>query len=102
MNFSRAAAMLMAPIIVGLAIPGCGGESALSHGKPDARPIALVASGDTAGWLTPCGCTSNQSGGLLRRGSYLEELRKTAEVILVDAGGAAAGTSPYDRLKFEA
>ena len=102
MNFSRAAAMLMAPIIVGLAIPGCGGEGALSRGKPESRPIALVASGDTAGWLTPCGCASNQSGGLLRRGSYLEELQKTAEIILVDAGGAAAGTSPYDRLKFEA
>src|ERR1700745_4371010 len=33
------------------------------------HPLVLVVSGDTAGWIVPCGCTSNQSGGLLRRGS---------------------------------
>jgi hypothetical protein len=65
-------------------------------------PIMLVVSGDTQGWIVPCGCTSNQSGGLLRRGSFLKELRERAEVVLLDAGGAPGGTSPYQRLKFEA
>jgi hypothetical protein len=66
------------------------------------RPVVVVVSGDTAGWIVPCGCTSNQSGGLPRRAAYVEQLRATAEVVLLDAGGAAHGASPYDRAKFEA
>ena len=61
-----------------------------------------MVSGDTAGWIVPCGCASNQYGGLPRRGTYVEQLRGEMEVIVADAGGAAAGTSPYDRLKLEA
>ena len=66
------------------------------------RPLVVVVSGDTAGWIVPCGCTSNQSGGLPRRAAYVEGLREQAEVILADVGGAPHGTSPYDRAKFEA
>jgi hypothetical protein len=66
------------------------------------RPLSLVVSGDAAGWIVPCGCTSNQSGGLPRRATYLAQLRAGADVLAADAGGAAAGVSPYDRLKFEA
>jgi hypothetical protein len=66
------------------------------------RPVKLVVSGDTAGWLTPCGCTSNQSGGLLRRGTYLAQLGQSADVVYADAGGAAAGESDYQKVKFEA
>jgi hypothetical protein len=65
--------------------------------------LTLVVSGDTAGWITPCGCASNQSGGMLRRGSYVAEVRgRGGEVIYADAGGAAGGTSEYHRVKFEA
>ncbi len=67
-----------------------------------ARPLRVVASGDTAGWIVPCGCTSNQSGGLLRRGTYIKQLRAVNEVVYVDTGGAPGGTSPYDVAKFEA
>jgi hypothetical protein len=66
------------------------------------RPLVLVVSGDTAGWIVPCGCTSNQSGGLLRRGSYVGGLGADADVIYADAGGAPGGTSAYHRVKFEA
>jgi hypothetical protein len=66
------------------------------------RPLTVVVSGDTAGWIVPCGCTSNQSGGLPRRASLVEGLRGSASVILADVGGAPQGTSPYDRAKFEA
>lgn len=66
------------------------------------RPITLIASSDTAGWIVPCGCTSNQSGGLLRRGTYVAAEQQNAHVVLLDTGGAAGGASPYDRAKFEA
>jgi hypothetical protein len=102
MNLSRLSPMLMTGQFLVLAALGCGGDSASSGTKLATKQIALVASGDTAGWLTPCGCSSNQSGGLLRRATYLGNIEETAEIVLVDVGGAAAGNSTYDRLKFEA
>jgi hypothetical protein len=66
------------------------------------RPVVVVVSGDTAGWLVPCGCTANQSGGLPRRATYLRQLGDEADVLYADAGGAAGGTSEYHRIKFEA
>lgn len=74
---------------------GCGPNKS-------ARPLIVVASGDTAGWIVPCGCTSNQSGGLPRRATYIDSLRRKAEVVPVDVGGAAHGTSPYDLAKLQA
>jgi hypothetical protein len=68
----------------------------------ESRPIKLLISGDTHGWIVPCGCTANQSGGLLRRGTFVGQERERSEIVFLDAGGAAAGTSPYDRARFEA
>jgi hypothetical protein len=90
------AALLLA-LLVGCRDRGEGGFAASQSGA------ILVASGDTAGWIMPCGCTANQSGGLLRRATYLDQLRKAGnEVVYVDVGGAAAGTSDYQKVKFEA
>jgi Cytochrome c554 and c-prime len=66
------------------------------------RSLVVAVSGDTAGWIVPCGCTSSQSGGLLRRGSLLADLREKHELVYLDAGGAPSGISLYDREKFEA
>ena len=72
-------------------------------GDPNtALPVALIVSGDTAGWIVPCGCTANQSGGLSRRGTFVAKARADAAVIVLDSGGAPGGNSPYERLKFEA
>ena len=67
-----------------------------------ARSLVVIVSCDTAGWIVPCGCSSKQAGGLLRRATYVQDLRKSADVLLADAGGAPGGVSAYDRLKFEA
>ena len=74
---------------------GCGTKAS----PPSA--VTLVISGDTAGWIVPCGCTSNQSGGLPRRGAFVQSLRSDSAVISADVGGAAAGVSLYDQTKFE-
>jgi hypothetical protein len=71
-------------------------------GASVAAAVTLIVSGDTAGWIVPCGCTSNQSGGLPRRGTYVAECRKNGPAIVADAGGAPGGKSPYQRLRFEA
>jgi hypothetical protein len=88
--------------VVGLAIVllagvGCDRSGAGGNGKK----LVVVVSGDTAGWLMPCGCTSNQSGGLLRRGTYLADVSKEADALYLDAGGAPDGASPYHWAKFE-
>jgi hypothetical protein len=77
---------------------GCGPKDDQSR----LQPVTIVVSGDTGGWISPCGCASNQSGGLLRRGTYLKQLRKQGPVVYLDAGGAGLGAGKYDRLKFEA
>ena len=84
-------------LLVCLAGGGCGLKPA-----DDKRPLVVVISGDTAGWIVPCGCTTNQSGGLPRRGSYVEQIRSEANVIVADVGGSPHGTSAYDVAKFEA
>jgi hypothetical protein len=66
------------------------------------KPLAVVVSADTEGWITPCGCTSNQSGGMPRRASFLSTLANDHQVVYADAGGAPAGTSDYQKIKFEA
>src|SRR5437588_6471313 len=71
--------------------------------QPERRqPVILMASGDTAGWIFPCGCTANQSGGLARRGTRQQQLRERGQVLVVDVGGAPGGNSAYHRVKFEA
>src|SRR6478672_1770233 len=93
-----------------LAVFACGAAavwfvSGMNVGKRTptvAGPLEILVSGDTSGWIVPCGCTSNQSGGLLRRGTFIRQEQSQHEVVLLDVGGAAAGNSPYDRTKFEA
>ncbi|HET6248364.1 MAG TPA: multiheme c-type cytochrome [Tepidisphaeraceae bacterium] len=92
-------ALILILIAAGAAVWGLRGRF---KGNKSVRPAILVVSGDTGGWITPCGCTSNQSGGLLRRGTYLRDLAQNADVLYADAGGAPAGTSEYQRLKFQA
>ena len=65
--------------------------------------ITFVVSGDTAGFIVPCGCTTKQFGGLPRRATYLNELRKTLgdNLVYIDAGGSVNRASLYDKLKLE-
>ncbi len=80
-----------------------GGAWWMKHPRGEAdQPVRLIVSGDTAGWIVPCGCTSNQSGGLPRRGGFVAQLREQASVIVADVGGAPGGSSPYHQVKFEA
>ena len=90
----------VAALVLCCLIPGCN----KSNPRPTSvvRPAAVIVSCDTAGWIVPCGCSSKQAGGLLRRATYVDGVRKTTDVLLADAGGAPGGNTPYDRLKFDA
>jgi len=65
------------------------------------QPSSFLISGDTNGWIVPCGCTTKQSGGLLRRGTMAKEMGENSTYVL-DVGGAAAGKSDYHQTKLEA
>ena len=98
-----AAVLVLGGAISGVAYVRRYGFPARAAGEPAGPAIlSIVVSGDTAGWLVPCGCTTNQSGGLLRRGTLVRQLESRGPLLVVDAGGAAAGTSAYHKLKFEA
>jgi len=90
---------VLLPLSCCLLVAGCRSE-------PERRtlPLAVVVSGDTAGSIVPCGCASDQWGGLPRRATYVNRLRKEQGIatLVVSAGGAPGGTSAYDRLKFQA
>jgi hypothetical protein len=64
--------------------------------------VALLVTCDTAGWIVPCGCSTRQAGGLLRRGALVETAAQDAQLVVADCGGAPSGTSAYDVAKFEA
>lgn len=86
-----------------LAALGCWTSSGNNPQDPASQSeLAIVASADTAGFITPCGCTSNQAGGLPRRATYAQGVAEAMPTLLVDVGGAAGGTSAYDVTKFEA
>ncbi len=72
---------------------GCGASTS-SH-------LHIVVSGDTAGWITPCGCTANQSGGLERRASLIKTFGPIDRVVYLDVGGSAAGKSEYQQVKLK-
>ena len=89
--------------VVLCSVVGCSGESRSKTSPSTANePVVLVASADTSGWIVPCGCTSNQSGGLLRRASYLRQVAKKQQLVYVDAGGAIEGNTPYEVENFRA
>ena len=71
---------------------------------PAGRPqLALVLSGQTFGYLSPCGCSAPQKGGLERRANFIDQLRgKGWEVVGLDLGDLAAtkGVPEQNRLKF--
>ncbi len=60
-----------------------------------------MVSGDTRGWITPCGCASNQSGGLPRRGGLVRARANQRDVLVLDVGGSAIGTGEYQQVKFK-
>ena len=95
----------MLAILIAVSIAGCEQQSppvAAVVPKVVSNDLSIVISGDTRGWLMPCGCTSNQSGGLLRRATYVEQIRRESDVLVLDCGGAADGTAPYQQARFKA
>jgi hypothetical protein len=67
--------------------------------------LAVVITGRQDGYLEPCGCAGldRMKGGMSRRYSFLNELRKQKgwPVVAVDVGGLAKGYGRQAELKFQ-
>ncbi|MCH2201322.1 MAG: hypothetical protein MK102_05105 [Fuerstiella sp.] len=67
--------------------------------KPQA---ALMISGEQHGFFEPCGCTSNQMGGMARRADIWRKLRDSGwEIRGVDLGGLSRRTVRQSQIKYE-
>ncbi len=74
--FSRLLGPLVA-LLVGLI--GAGSAAAQST-------LRLVYTGNTNGYLTDCGCPGDPKGGLARRVTILDSLRRAGPIVLIDGG----------------
>ena len=77
------------------------GEIFVDWPKPDA---VLIFSGETDGYLEPCGCAGlqNQKGGLMRRHTLIKELAaQDWPVVAVDLGGQIRRFGKQAQIKFE-
>jgi 2',3'-cyclic-nucleotide 2'-phosphodiesterase (5'-nucleotidase family) len=85
--------------------PSVGGIPLFATWPKDAKPeLVLVVTGQTYGYLSPCGCSRPQKGGLERRANFLKILRdKGWPVLPVDLGDLAPPkkVQDQDHLKYE-
>ena len=89
--FGRGAADTVQASPTPAAAPAAKPFSTWPERKPD---LAIVLSGQTYGYLSPCGCSRPQLGGLERRANLVKELRgKGWPVVGLDLGDIAA---PHD------
>lgn len=60
--------------------------------------LTIFLSGDSRGYLEPCGCRRDQAGGLPGRAAVIEK-QEAASRLVFDAGNIVPGTRPYELLK---
>ena len=79
--------------------PNPSGVALFSTWPKDQTPdITLALTGQTYGYLSPCGCSRPQKGGLERRANFLGELRKKGwTVVGLDLGDIAPGKGVHDQ-----
>ena len=72
--------------------------------KWDKPLVAIVLSGQTHGYINPCGCSRPQNGGLERRYNFIESLKaKGWDVVGIDLGEMVENTGIHEQnmLKYE-
>ena len=76
--------------------PGVGGTALFATWPKDTKPDAVVIlSGQTFGFVQPCGCSRPQMGGLERRANFMDSLRKKGWTVAgIDLGDIAPDRHP--------
>ena len=69
-------------------------------GQSRAAAVVLLYTGDTQSFLEVCGCADNQLGGIARRATMVNDLKRShPNALLLDAGGLFAGDTVLDQLR---
>ncbi len=72
----------------------------MASGAPES--VAIVASGEESGSLEPCGCYEGQLGGIARRYSFIDFLKKRNAVVLpVSLGDLSRGYGRQEEIKMD-
>src|SRR5207249_4100930 len=67
------------------------------------KRVTIVCSANLKGALEPCTCQADQGGGLSRRKTLLQSVRRGGtDPILIDCGNLVALTAPSQKLHAEA
>ena len=67
------------------------------------RQVTVIVTGEQIGRLGPCGCTEEEIGGLARRATVIQRLRKETpgDVVLLDNGAIVFEGGRQQELKFD-
>jgi hypothetical protein len=88
--------MKLIPWASALAALGCGILGL--QGDPGQT---VILSGDTQGYLSPCGCTSPMMGGIRRRATAIRALAMPGHTTLLENGGMVDAGGRQDAMKAE-
>ena len=77
------------------------GAAFIVSGSPHESGWTLFVSGDFAGNLTPCGCTTPMAGGVLRRATAIRALAGPNQAVLLENGGFVKSAGRQDVLKVQ-
>jgi hypothetical protein len=81
-------------VIGGIILTGLILSGAPAVTFPAGRTVTIIYTGDTRGWVEPCGCAEGVLGGLPRRATLLARLREQCpDALIVDAGALLASSS---------
>ncbi len=93
---ARVTLRLLGALLGGLALLG-GVSLWLSH-RAEGQTVTLFVTGDSRGYLEPCGCRRDQAGGLPARQTLVRE-NAAPNRLLVDVGNVTNGGRSYELLK---
>ncbi|NRA96756.1 MAG: hypothetical protein HRU14_11170 [Planctomycetes bacterium] len=92
-------------VAAGLAWGACGGTPDFAAAAPVPGALAgplIVLTGNEKGFIRPCGCSKPALGGVHRRATWLEKLRKEEPGLhLVSVGNLLVHGGQQQRMKFE-
>jgi hypothetical protein len=78
------------------------GQMFVGWDKPNKPQVAIVVSGQVYGYLQPCGCSTPQYGGLVRRYNLIESLKEKGwPVTAVDVGDIPQKSGPQTQIKYK-
>ncbi|MCU0315058.1 MAG: hypothetical protein MUC92_00535 [Fimbriimonadaceae bacterium] len=82
-------------------VAGCLAVFGVTSQARQPQAYQVIITGDTFGYLSPCGCVKPMTGGVRRRISAIKSLKGEGEALVLDIGALVKGTKRQDEMKAE-